>query len=126
MARVDQALLLHADAMMYVDHGLTIDKVNESFFRLMDSADLDRWLSVLSSFGEHMAFASLEMTGEKRASQLLALYGGDLLVHGHTPIPFARRIEPESVTEAWLYAGERCLNVDAGMYMGSPGFVHCL
>ncbi len=126
MARVDQALLLHADAMMYVDHGLTIDQVNDSFFRLMDSADLDRWLSVLSSFGEHMAFASLEMTGEKRASQLLALYGGDLLVHGHTPIPFARRIEPESVTEAWLYAGERCLNVDAGMYMGSPGFVHCL
>jgi hypothetical protein len=126
MARVDQALLIHADAMMYVDHGLTIDQVNESFVRLMASDNLERWLAVLSSFSEHMAFSSLEMTGEKRASQLLALYGGELIVHGHTPIPYARRIEAESVTEAWLYAGERCLNVDGGMYMGSPGFVHIL
>jgi hypothetical protein len=92
----------------------------------MASDNLERWLAVLSSFSEHMAFSSLEMTGEKRASQLLALYGGELIVHGHTPIPYARRIEAESVTEAWLYAGERCLNVDGGMYMGSPGFVHIL
>ena len=73
-----------------------------------------------------MAFSSLELTGRKRAEQLLALFGGELLVHGHTPIPYARQIEAENVTEAWRYAGDRCLNVDGGMYMGSPGFVHRL
>ena len=80
----------------------------------------------LSAFGEHMAFSSLSITGARRAKQILALYGGDMLIHGHTPIPFARQMEPQDVTEAWLYADDLCLNVDAGMYMGSPGFVHTL
>lgn len=126
MALVNDALLLHADAMLYVNHGRSIDEVNKSFQQLMASDDLPTWRSVLSSFGEHMAFAGLEITGVKRADQLLSLYGGKVLVHGHTPIPWARHVEPETVTEAWLYAAGRCLNVDAGMYMGSPGFVHQL
>lgn len=124
MAKVEHALLMHADGMLYVNHGLTIDQVNHSFRELMTSDDLDRWLPVLSAFSEHMAFSSLEMTGEKRVDQLLQLYGGDLLIHGHTPIPYARQIEAETVTEAWQYAGGRCINVDGGMYMGSPGFIH--
>jgi len=81
---------------------------------------------MLSAFSEHMAFCNLEMTGRRLADQLLSLYGGSLLIHGHAPIPLARRVEPESVTEAWLYAGDRCLNVDGGLYMGSSGFVHRL
>lgn len=122
----DDALLIHADAMLYVDYGTSIDTVNERFRQLMRSEDLRAWEQCLSSFSEHMAFSSLEITGTRRAEQLLSLYGGKKLVHGHTPIPFARRLEPESVTEAWEYAGGRCLNVDGGMYMGSPGFVHQL
>lgn len=120
------ALMIHADAMLYVNHGLTIEAVNQSFRELMASDDLPRWMSVLSSFSEHMAFSGLEITGRKRADQLLSLYGGDLVVHGHTPIPYARQIDAETVTEAWSYAGGRCLNVDGGMYMGSPGFIHTL
>ncbi len=120
------ALLIHADAMLYVNHGLTIEAVNQSFRELMSSDDLPRWMSNLSAFSEHMAFSNLGITGSKRAEQLLSLYGGDLLVHGHTPIPYARQIDAETVTEPWSYAGGRCLNVDGGMYMGSPGFVHVL
>jgi len=126
MVLLGDALLIHADAMMYVNHGTTIESVNNSFFELMASNDLAAWEAVLSSFSEHMAFSSLELTGRKRAEQLLSLYGGELLVHGHTPIPYARQVEAEDVTEAWRYAGDRCLNVDGGMYMGSPGFVHRL
>jgi hypothetical protein len=126
MALVGDALLIHADAMMYVNHGTTIERVNNSFFDLMASSDLPAWEAALSSFSEHMAFSSLEHTGRKRAEQLLSLFGGELLVHGHTPIPYARQIEAEDVTEAWRYAGDRCLNVDGGMYLGSPGFVHRL
>lgn len=126
MARVEHALLIHADAMLYVNHGMTIEQVNESFRSLMRSTDLPAWEVALAAFNEHMAFCALEMTGKQRAEQLLALYGGELLVHGHTPIPYARRIEAETVTTPWLYADGRCLNVDGGMYMGSPGFVYQL
>ncbi len=126
MVLTEDSLLVHADAMLYVDHGITIDAVNKSFAALIQNDDLDAWMPVLSAFGEHMAFLSLSITGGKRARQLLALYGGKQLVHGHTPIPFARQMEPTEVTEAWRYADDVCLNVDGGMYMGSPGFVHTL
>ena len=56
----------------------------------MASSDLAVWETALSSFSEHKAFSSLELTGRKRAEQLLSLYDGELLVHGHTPIPAAR------------------------------------
>ena len=126
MALVGDALLIHADAMMYVNHGTTIGRVNNSFFNLTASSDLSAWEAALSSFSEHMAFSSMKLTDRKRAEQLLSLYGGKLLVHGHTPIPYARQIEAADVTEAWRYAGDQCLNVDGGMYLGSPGFVHRL
>jgi hypothetical protein len=126
MAIEGDALLLHADAMIYVDHGMTIDTVNESFARLMQSDDLKLWERTLSMFGEHMAFCSLNITGTRRVQQLLAMYGGSILVHGHTPIPYARQVEPDSVKEAWYYADDKCVNVDGGMYMGGPGFVYQL
>ena len=126
MALVGNALLIHADALIYVNYGMTIERVNQGFFDLMSSSDLAAWEVALSAFSEHMAFASLELTGRQRAEQLLSLFGGELLVHGHTPIPQARQINAENVVEAWRYAGDRCLNVDGGIYMGSPGFVHRL
>ena len=126
MALVDDALMIHADGMLYVNYGLSIEQVNQAFQAVMNSPVLGDWEVALAGFNEHMAFCSLAMTGRQRAMQLLSLYGGEYIVHGHTPIPYARRIEAESVTQAWRYAEGLCLNVDGGMYMGSPGFVHRL
>ena len=126
MARVGQALLLHADVMLYVDFGTTIEAVNVAFQELMASRDLSRWEMTLNAFSEHMAFSELEITGKQRAGQVLRLYGGDLLIHGHTPIPYARRVDPVSVTEAWVYGDGTCVNIDGGIYMGGPGFVYKL
>jgi Calcineurin-like phosphoesterase len=124
MARVGQALLLHADAMLYINFGTTVDMVNNAFTELMANRDLQQWELTLSAFAEHMAFSELEMTGKQRASQVLRLYGGEILIHGHTPIPFARRLDPGSVIEAWTYGGGTCINIDGGIYMGGPGFVY--
>lgn len=126
MALQGDTLLIHADAMVYVDHGISITAVNKSFQRLMLSPEVDQWIRTLEAFAEHMAFSSLALTGGQRVEQLLKLYGGKLLVHGHTPIPIARGVDPTSVTSAWEYSDGRCLNVDGGIYMGSPGFVHQL
>jgi hypothetical protein len=112
--------------MMYVNHGTTIERVNNSFFDIMASNHLPIWEAALSSFSEHMAFSSLQLTRSKRAEQLLSVYCGELLVHGYTAIPYARGLEPEGVTEAWHCADGRSLNVDGGTYLGSPGFVHRL
>ncbi len=124
MVKVEDALLLHADAMLYVEHGITVDAVNQSFINLTRSDNLDLWLQTLRGFSEHMAFSALGISGSRRAKQLLGLYRAKFLVHGHTPIPYARQVEPETVDSAWLYADGQCVNVDGGMYMGGPGFVY--
>ena len=124
MARVGQALLLHADAMLYINFGTTVEMVNTAFRELMANRELREWEMTLSAFSEHMAFSELEVTGKQRAGQVLRLYGGELLIHGHTPIPYARRVDPASVTEAWVYGDGTCVNIDGGIYMGGPGFVY--
>lgn len=124
MARVGHALLLHADAMLYIDFGTTVEAVNTAFKELMHNRELLLWERALNAFGEHMAFSELEITGKQRAGQVLHLYGGELLIHGHTPIPYARRVDPGSVTEAWVYGDGTCVNIDGGIYMGGPGFVY--
>ena len=46
------------------------------------------------------------------------------MIHGHTPIPYATDSSPEEVTSPWVYANEMCINVDGGIYLGSPGFIY--
>jgi hypothetical protein len=124
MCKVGETLLLHADAMFYVEQGRTIDAVNQRFFKLTQSSDLDEWSQVLRGFAEHEAFSALAMTGEKRASQVLKFYGAQRMVHGHTPISMANGAEPEEVDRAWTYADGQCTNVDGGIYLGGPGFIY--
>jgi hypothetical protein len=54
---------------------------------------------------------------------MLKMYGGKTLVHGHTPISLSTDIRAEDVTQARTYANGICCNVDAGIYLGSPGFI---
>jgi len=119
-------LLMHADSMFYVNYGRTVDQVNQYFRELLESNDLRRWEMTLSAFAEHRAFSGLSLTGSQRADQMLKFYGARRLIHGHTPIPFATGADAESVNAAYEYAGGRCLNIDGGLYLGSPGFVHAL
>ena len=53
--------------------------------------------------------------------------GEELPLPPELPIgPFGKNSTAEDVTEAWTYAGGRCVNVDGGIYLGGPGFVHQL
>lgn len=122
--KLGDRLLLHADAMLYVNHGHTVEQVNSSFARLMESDDLRGWEITLNAFSEHRAFSELGITGKQRARQLLKLFGARQLIHGHTPISFANGMPPEQVTDPWVYADGLCVNVDGGLYLGGPGFVH--
>lgn len=124
MALVGDHLLIHADAMFYVEYGRTVDHVNKAFCDLLACDELHRWENTLRSFAEHKAFCALGMTGQQRASRMLQYFGGRHLVHGHTPIPFATGQAAETVDSAWTYANGLCTNVDGGLYLGGPGFVY--
>lgn len=126
MTRVGSNLMMHADAMLYVDMGLTIQDVNARFFALMRDANIAHWLPVLRAFGEHAAFSGLARTGVQRAEQMLKLYGGEQLIHGHTPIAEVTGQSPLAVNQARHYAEGLCVNVEAGLYLGGPGFVYTL
>ena len=59
MALQGDNLLVHADTMVYVNYGISIVAVKESFHRFMLSPDVDQWIRTLEAFAEHMAFSML-------------------------------------------------------------------
>jgi hypothetical protein len=93
-------LLTHGDTMLYTRYRL------------------------LSEFGEHRVFTSA--TGPKRAREFLQHFGGERIVHGHTPISRITGEDAAQVTSPLIYADDLCIDVDGGMYLGGPGFVYRL
>jgi len=123
MALVADRLFIHSDNLSYVNYGMSIDQVNNYFAELMDCEDPQVWNTTLHEFSARGAF-SLGLSGPKKAAQMLKIYGGELLIHGHTPISYTLDIDAESVVAARTYANSLCCNVDGGIYLGSPGFVY--
>jgi len=124
MLRVDDVLYAHADATFYTCYGDTIKAVNEAFAKLLRGSDETAWDRLLDDFAERHAFDGAN--GEASATRFLRQYGGEQLIHGHTPIQKMTGAPPGEVTRAHVYASGACANVDGGMYLGGPGFVHCV
>ncbi|MBV8718012.1 MAG: metallophosphoesterase [Chloroflexi bacterium] len=124
LSLIDHTLVVHADAMFYTTYGSTPGAVNARVREVLSSANLSEWQLLLERFGEHRAFFGAN--GEANLAQFLTTFGGERLVHGHTPIARMLGIPPESVTSAYVYRDGRCVNVDPGIYLGGPGFSHLL
>ena len=124
MARVGDLLLVHADAPFYSSYGQSIAEVNRAFRKLLHGDDVDAWDRLLGQFSERRAYLDRDPDGRARAAQFLADFGGDRIVHGHTPISFVLHCFPEEVVEPLVYADGLCVNVDGGMYLGGPGFIY--
>lgn len=122
MALVQRCLLIHADANFYTRYGHSIAEVNHSLRALLHSSDAEEWERLLDHFGERDAF----FLNPKLAVDMLSMYGGRQIVHGHTPISLITGESPDRVTCPVTYAGGLCLNVDGGMYGGGRGFVYRL
>lgn len=114
-------LLAHADSTLYQRYGDSVEQVNRFFRQLFQTGTDDDWSKVLDAFGEHKAF--IATGGQQRAALFLKIFGGDQLIHGHTPID---KLTGEFATEALVYAGGLCVNVDGGLYRGGEGFVYRL
>ena len=125
MAQVDDYLLVHADAPLYIKSGRSVEEVNAAFNKLLSRSDALAWEEMLEDFAQRGVFMNT-INGEDFARRILSIFGGQQLVHGHTPISIMRRCSPAKVDSPWIYAGGQCINVDGGMFLGGPGFVHQL
>ena len=125
MARVGDHLLVHGDTLLYTRYGGSLEEVNQAFAALVASDDALRWYRLLNEFSEHQTFADAA-SGTSRAEDFMAHFGGSQIVHGHTPVTTMTGQPAEAVREPLLYAGERCLDVDPGMYLGGAGFIYRL
>ncbi|PYE53311.1 metallophosphoesterase [Deinococcus yavapaiensis] len=122
VVRLGPYLFLHADTDAYLRYGRDLQSVNVALWNTLGSNDpivLDALVRDLSERGVFM-----EEGGSSRALTMLATYGGERLVHGHTPISYVLSVEPQLVHSPLLYAEGTCLNVDGGLaYHRSAGFL---
>jgi hypothetical protein len=121
MTLLDGTLFVHGDCEIYLEHGVDLEAVNAAIAEPLIEVDpkgLDRWFG---GFSEHGAFEG--KLGMALVEQFLRRFGGERLVHGHSPIPLITGVAPDQVTEPRSLHGGRCLNVDGGIFLGGEGFV---
>jgi hypothetical protein len=125
MALVEDSLLLHADAPLYLKFGSTLDEVNTNVHDLLRHSDALAWEELLEDFARRGVFLS-SIYGLEFAARYLKQFGGKRLVHGHTPINTMQNCSPKKVHAPWIYADDLCVNVDGGLFLGGAGFIYQL
>lgn len=86
MAIADGHLLLHSDTTAYLEYGDTVDDVNETIKQAIQRNDAAETWDLFRKFTKRFAFRDAE--GPRAARELLDAYGGQRIVHGHSPIPY--------------------------------------
>lgn len=125
LALLGQTLLMHADSTFYLDYGRSVETVNARFRTLLEGGDVAARDRLEEAFARRREFLP-GWQGEDAALQnlhrVLATYGADRLVHGHTPVYTLLERPASEITEAWVYQHGRCVNVDHALYAGGEGF----
>jgi hypothetical protein len=82
----DGHLLMHSDTTAYLDYGDSIEAVNDTVHALLTRNDADECWDLFRKFTKRFAFR--DESGPQAARELLSAYGGQRVVHGHSPIPY--------------------------------------
>ncbi|WP_323188237.1 metallophosphoesterase [Streptomyces sp. NBC_00249] len=131
MSRLDAAtledghLLLHSDTTAYLDYGDSIEDVNDTIHELLNRNDADITWDLFRKFTKRFAFR--DDGGPAAARELLDVYGGSRVVHGHSPIPYLlgevgtedgdEARGPEAVDGPHVYADGLAIAMDGGVTM---------
>lgn len=118
VGRVGDFLLLHSDTTAYLRWGASVDEVNTTVRGLLDGDDAQRHWEVFSHLTGRYKFAGRD--GAEVAAKVLATFGGECLVHGHSIIGSLRDVPSSEVNGPLLYADGLVLAVDGGRYDGGP------
>ncbi|WP_253777944.1 metallophosphoesterase family protein [Goodfellowiella coeruleoviolacea] len=114
-------LLMHSDTVEYLDWGRSIAEVNSAVRTVLTGDDLVEWWECWRRMTTRYSFRG--DFGGQVAKEVLDIFGGQTLVHGHTVISDQLGVPPEQVTEPLRYAGGRVLAVDGGLFIGGPCLV---
>ncbi len=122
MALADGHLLLHSDATCYLDYGTGIEAVNDAITHALQRNDADETWDLFRKFTKRFAFR--DESGPENARGLLSVFGGERIVHGHSPIPYLlgevgsedEDAAPD-VTGPHVYADGLALAMDGGVTM---------
>ncbi|MFD9500885.1 metallophosphoesterase [Streptomyces sp. NPDC060035] len=92
MARLDAVveedghLLMHSDTTAYLDYGSTIEDVNDTVHAILTRNDADECWDLFRKLTKRFAFR--DEGGSQAVRELMSTYGGQRVVHGHSPIPY--------------------------------------
>ncbi|MFI0717991.1 metallophosphoesterase [Streptomyces sp. NPDC021224] len=82
----DGHLLVHSDTTAYLDYGSSIEEMNDAVTGVLQRNDADECWDLFRKFTKRFAFRG--DGGAEAARELLGVYGGQRVVHGHSPIPY--------------------------------------
>ncbi|MEV1047633.1 metallophosphoesterase [Streptomyces sp. NPDC049916] len=82
----DGHLLMHSDTTAYLDYGSTIEDVNDTITAILTRNDADECWDLFRKLTKRFAFR--DEGGADAVRELMATYGGQRVVHGHSPIPY--------------------------------------
>ncbi|NUP39555.1 MAG: serine/threonine protein phosphatase [Streptomyces sp.] len=82
----DGHLLVHSDTTAYLDYGSSIEEMNDAVTGVLQRNDADECWDLFRKFTKRFAFRG--DGGADAARELLGVYGGQRVVHGHSPIPY--------------------------------------
>ncbi|MFI1186720.1 metallophosphoesterase [Streptomyces californicus] len=82
----DGHLLLHSDTTAYLDYGSTIEDVNDTITAILTRNDADECWDLFRKLTKRFAFR--DEGGPQAVRELLSTFGGQRVVHGHSPIPY--------------------------------------
>jgi Calcineurin-like phosphoesterase len=83
---IDGHLLVHSDTTAYLDYGSSIEEMNDAVTGVLQRGDADECWDLFRKFTKRFAFRG--DGGPEAARELLGVYGGTRVVHGHSPIPY--------------------------------------
>lgn len=119
LGRAGEFLFMHSDTDNYLSWGESVEAANESVRQaLSDPDDFDAHWDVWAALTSRYDFARSD--GAEVARAMLAAYGGDVIVHGHSIIGTLLQVPSAEVQEPLLYADGLVLAIDGGRYDGGP------
>ncbi|MEV0850082.1 metallophosphoesterase [Streptomyces sp. NPDC049954] len=127
----DSHLLVHSDTTAYLDYGDTIEAVNDTIHEILNRNDADECWDVFRKFTKRFAFR--DQSGPEAVRELLSVFGGNRIVHGHSPIPYLLGdVGSEDgedsggpvVDGPHIYADRLAVAMDGGVTMAGKLLVH--
>ncbi|MFG1805354.1 metallophosphoesterase [Streptomyces sp. NPDC049040] len=82
----DGHLLMHSDTTAYLDYGSSIEEMNDAITGVLQRNDADECWDLFRKLTKRFAFRGDD--GPEAAREILGVYGGRRVVHGHSPIPY--------------------------------------